>query len=238
MHDFRLQPIMDITQGADAHGFELLAGARQRPRWLPHEWIDWYEGLAESMRGKVPAKGRIFLNINSEQACHPRIVDAIDQILLERPCVIEWTEDVATCATIDRASQQIRRWRDRGAMIAVDDIGAGQDGIGRALAVLPHYAKIDCAILDRSRTAGPHFLRSIREILEGIGCKVIIEGIENGDDLRYVKEAGFQLVQGYLYPATLHLAVSSEQDSDQLRGRPRPSGRGRCQLICPRRRGF
>lgn len=215
MHDFRLQPIMDITQSANAHGFELLAGARQCPRWLPHEWIDWYEGLAESMRGKVPAK-RIFLNINSEQSCHPRIVDAIDQILLERPCVIEWTEDVATCTTTERASQQIRRWRDRGALIAVDDIGAGQDGIGRALAVLPHYAKIDCAILERSRTANPSFLRNLREILEGIGCKVIIEGIETNDDLRYVKEAGFQLVQGYLYPATQHFAESREQDTEVL----------------------
>ncbi|MEL5850188.1 MAG: EAL domain-containing protein, partial [Candidatus Igneacidithiobacillus chanchocoensis] len=190
------------------HGFEILAGARQCPQWLPHEWIDWYKGLGESIRGKVPAKSRLFLNINSEQACQPRIVHAIDQILLEKPCVIEWTEDVATCATMERASQQIRRWRDRGAMIAVDDIGAGQDGIGRVLAVLPHYAKIDCTILDRSRTTSPTFLRNLREILEGIGCKVIIEGIETEDDLRYVREAGFQLVQGYLYPATQHLAIA------------------------------
>jgi EAL domain-containing protein (putative c-di-GMP-specific phosphodiesterase class I) len=207
MHDFRLQPIMDIAHHAAAHGYELLAGARQRPKWTRMEWRDWYENLPIAVRDRTPLDERIFLNINSEQACDPHIVYAINQAITYRECIIEWTEDVATQSTYERALRQFRTWRDCGVEIAVDDIGAGQDGIGRALAALPNYAKLDCAILRRSREVQPSFLRGLREILEGIGCKVIIEGIETPADLLYVRNAGFQYVQGFLYPSTQKLAA-------------------------------
>lgn len=71
--------------------------------------------------------------------------------------------------------------------------------------------------MDRARETIPAFLKGLRETLEGVGCKVIIEGVEGPDDLRYVQDAGFQYAQGFLYPHSQKLAGEPhEQEVDPI----------------------
>jgi EAL domain-containing protein (putative c-di-GMP-specific phosphodiesterase class I) len=84
-----------------------------------------------------------------------------------------------------------------GFALAIDDIGSGYDGIGRALQVRPAFAKLDMSLTHLARRVDPRFLRDLHDLFEGVGAQVIAEGIESAGDLEWVRAAGIPYGQGY-----------------------------------------
>ncbi|WP_242423587.1 EAL domain-containing protein, partial [Frankia sp. EI5c] len=107
----------------------------------------------------------------------------------------------------------VRTLRERGARIAVDDIGTGYAGLEQLLQLRPDIVKIDYVIthsmdVDAARRA---VAAAIVRVAEEIGSQVIAEGIETAGELRAATEAGIGYGQGYLLgrPArTLRAACS------------------------------
>jgi EAL domain-containing protein (putative c-di-GMP-specific phosphodiesterase class I) len=91
--------------------------------------------------------------------------------------------------------------RDVGAAIALDDVGLGQSNFLMILECRPHYMKIDRhfvhgASRDYYRQA---VLQCVAQLARSFHARVVAEGVEDEDDLRAAREAGIDLVQGYLY---------------------------------------
>lgn len=102
--------------------------------------------------------------------------------------------------------------RERGALIAIDDAGAGQSGLKQLMRVKPDIVKLDRDLIDgihadRARIAlTESFVRFARDV----GATVCAEGVETLDDLAILAELDVEWAQGYVlaHPAPPWAAVS------------------------------
>lgn len=91
--------------------------------------------------------------------------------------------------------------RFRGASIALDDVGLGHSNFLMILECRPSYFKIDRYFVSGAKTDAYRraILTSIAQLAIPFEARVVAEGIETEADLEAVREAGIDLVQGYLF---------------------------------------
>lgn len=145
----------------------------------------------------------VAVNLSARQAQDPGLADMVLQTLLSRglrptDLVLELTETVLLSAGLP-ALRQLRRLRDAGTGIAIDDFGVGYASL-RYLATLP----VTSLKVDRSFTAGlPHdavsctIVRAVAGLAADMELTCVIEGIENQTQLQAlpagVQGQGFHL---------------------------------------------
>jgi EAL domain-containing protein (putative c-di-GMP-specific phosphodiesterase class I) len=91
--------------------------------------------------------------------------------------------------------------RDLGAAIALDDVGLGHSNFMMILECRPSYFKIDRYFVHGSRADiyRQAVLSSVAQLALPFGARVVAEGVETEADLEAVRQAGINLVQGYLF---------------------------------------
>jgi EAL domain-containing protein (putative c-di-GMP-specific phosphodiesterase class I) len=113
-----------------------------------------------------------------------------------------------------------------GAKLVIDDFGAGYSNLKRIIDLEPAIVKLDRELttgLDRDRRQRD-LVRYVVQLCEGLGARVVAEGIETVDELKALRDAGAHYGQGYLLarPAPLIPEVCWPLTAD---GRRRPSAR-------------
>jgi len=108
----------------------------------------------------------------------------------------------------ERAIEILQRFRDMGTLVSIDDFGTGYSSLG--------YLKqfpIDSLKVDRSFVRDiPHdsddvaITQAIIAMAHSLNLKVIAEGVENEDQLKFLREQGCDQVQGYLINAPVPAA--------------------------------
>jgi EAL domain-containing protein (putative c-di-GMP-specific phosphodiesterase class I) len=141
---------------------------------------------------------RAFLTVNaSPRTIVESLVDALADTDLSR-ILIEVTErdrDAGSPAVM----RNLNMLRQRGARIAVDDVGAGYSGLQQIVNTRPDVVKMDCFLThhvdrDPARRAIANALVSVgREI----GALVVAEGIETAEELHTVRDLGVAVGQGF-----------------------------------------
>lgn len=144
---------------------------------------------------------RLFVNL------HPH--DLMDEWLYspEQPLaklagrvVLELTER-ASLDGISDLTGRIRRLRELGYRIAVDDIGAGYSGLAALVALEPDTVKIDMGLVrgidssDLRRRVVWALLTLCREL----SAEVVAEGVETAAERDALLDLGCDLFQGYLF---------------------------------------
>lgn len=197
---FRLEPIVDLVSD-EPLGFELLAGADRCPDWADDGWQTWYACMGDLFRAHIPASVRVFVNVDTHQVVDPVITEGLLAIPGRDRLVMEWTEHIRpgldATDLYKAAGPAFARLAQIGFALAIDDVGSGYDGIGRALQVRPAFAKLDMSLTHLARRVDPRFLRDLHDLFEGVGAQVIAEGIESAGDLERVRAAGIRYGQGY-----------------------------------------
>lgn len=96
--------------------------------------------------------------------------------------------------------EYIKILRQHGALIAIDDLGAGHSGLISWAELTPEFVKIDRHFINSIHidAVKREFTHSIIEIALGLRCKVIAEGIEASEELDILNAIGINLGQGYL----------------------------------------
>lgn len=90
--------------------------------------------------------------------------------------------------------------RERGVLIAMDDVGLGQSNFRMILESRPDYFKLDrflvagCSADFRRRAV----VDALLQLAGKLGARVVAEGIEEAADLDALEQLGVELVQGYL----------------------------------------
>ncbi len=108
----------------------------------------------------------------------------------------------------------MQEYRAEGAKIALDDLGSGYSSILRLADLQPDYVKLDQKLVHGAY--GEHvrsvLLKAVTEAAHKLNIRVVAEGVETEDDLKFCVEIGADLVQGYFLarPADLALPISSE----------------------------
>lgn len=92
----------------------------------------------------------------------------------------------------------IDHYRDRGASIALDDVGSGYSGLALVADLAPSVVKIDQHLIRTiDRAASEAIVRAIVEVAHGIGALVVAEGIETAEEAARAAALGADLAQGW-----------------------------------------
>jgi EAL domain-containing protein (putative c-di-GMP-specific phosphodiesterase class I) len=118
----------------------------------------------------------------------------------------------------------MQEYRAEGAKIALDDLGSGYSSILRLADLRPDYVKLDQRLVhgaygDYLRSV---LLKAVTEAAHKLNIKVVAEGVETEDDLRFCIEIGADLAQGYFLARPAEIAPSISPEAMQILEKYRP----------------
>jgi diguanylate cyclase (GGDEF)-like protein/PAS domain S-box-containing protein len=211
--------------------------AEERGLILPiGEWVI-REACAAARRFQESGRHdfRVAVNISARQFRDPSLLATIEHALADsgidaRTLELEITETVAM-EDVELTMSTLAKLRKRGVTIAIDDFGTGHSSLGYLKRFPIDALKIDRGFVadlpDKFEDAA--IVSSVIQLANGLGLRVVAEGVEKREQLDFLRENGCREVQGYYfsYPVTLDeieklLAVNSPwlQDSRADTSRP------------------
>ena len=218
-----VQPIVDLRTGR-IHAYEALARfGRRRTDHSPLHWFAVAEELGErealeraclgaalELFERRPAGARLAVNLSIPALLDPATFEVLDDFAAGRRegldgLIVEITEETLvgnTCEVLRTADAL----RERGARLAVDDVGAGYSGLRQIIEVLPDYLKLDRSLVadidaDADRAA---LVSAIAGYSRQVRSLLVAEGIERPEERRTLESLGVPLAQGF------HLAMPGE----------------------------
>lgn len=211
------QPILDMGS-AQVVGYEgLIRGPSDSPLHSPValfkvardcEMVAEVEYLCRRIVlesfSRMGGKNKIFLNISPDVLLQQdwktgQTLKYIDEIGLQpQQVIIEITENAPT-TDYQLLREAVHHYRNMGFEIAIDDLGEGFSGLRLWSELRPNYVKVDMHFI-QGINLDPlklQFVRSIQEIANKSGARVIAEGIETEAELIAVRDLGIAYGQGY-----------------------------------------
>lgn len=148
---------------------------------------------------------RLFINTTPTTACHRELGldalrDALSRYDLEpRRVVIELTES-EEAPDARRLRSIAAQARECGFALALDDLGAGFSNLNLIHELEPDIIKLDMALVrdihrDRVKAA---IAEMMVDLAKELGITIIAEGIEQIEELAWVRARGIELAQGFL----------------------------------------
>lgn len=112
--------------------------------------------------------------------------------------ILELTER-APIIEVSDVRARVRRLKDMGYRVAIDDLGAGYAGLGCFVALEPDIVKLDLSLVrDVDKQAMKRRLvRSLVEVCHESGILVVAEGVETTSEQQVLVELGCDLLQGF-----------------------------------------
>jgi diguanylate cyclase (GGDEF)-like protein len=113
--------------------------------------------------------------------------------------VIEFSERDVTTETAALA-QVVGYLRAAGVRIALDDFGSGHSNFKMWNGLHPEYVKLDHYLVHGIAESPERLVivRALKEVAEGLGAKLIAEGVERSADLLLLRDLGINYAQGFL----------------------------------------
>lgn len=102
---------------------------------------------------------------------------------------------------IPKLASIFEAYKENGVKVALDDVGAGYSTLDVVASLKPDYVKIDrnwVSLSDRHPDSREGLFRIV-EAARNVGATVLAEGVERPEELEVCREAGVDLVQGYLF---------------------------------------
>ena len=169
--------------------------------WMLQEVCRNYKTWME--QGKAPIK--ISVNYSSIQFYERNFVENIIKTINENGLdphflIMEITESVFM-KNPEKAIVDIKRLQAKGIQVALDDFGTGFSSLSYLNSFNIDILKIDRSfiknmMLDEASTI---ITRSVIDLAQELRIKLVAEGIENNDQLTYLKDLNCYTGQGFLY---------------------------------------
>jgi EAL domain-containing protein (putative c-di-GMP-specific phosphodiesterase class I) len=206
--DIEFQPVFDL---ADCRIVSLEALARfwTEPMRSPSAWFAEAAevGLGVELElaairsalqrlDDFPPEVALALNVSPTTALDRRfpelLLDVADRV------VIEITEH-AQVDDYDELQRALAPLRQRGAQVAIDDVGAGFANLRHILRLAPDIVKLDLSLTQEiSRDPAREALAtSLVGFAEGVGASIVAEGISSDEDLSLLRALGVAYGQGF-----------------------------------------
>lgn len=211
------QPIIDLNRRT-IHGYEaLIRGPENTEYFSPLPLFEAaqahkLEVQMEIMCRKVSIRQyaelglreKLFLNISPSALMNPDFKTGKTQQYLQEygitpeQVVIEVTEQQKTY-NYRMFADAITHYRDMGFTVALDDLGDGYSGLRLWSELLPDFIKVDKHFIhnihnDRIKAS---FVASLHRMATASNCRIIAEGVEQGEELAVLQKIGIPFAQGY-----------------------------------------
>jgi len=158
---------------------------------------------ALSARALLPAGTRCHINIHPATLIGAPISAAMEVIgprSSRNPLCLEISERELVGSPMQLKGHRVAL-RDEGIEVALDDVGFGQSSLEALVVLEPDIVKIDRRFIHGiSKDAGrARDLRRLVGVVQGLGARIIAEGIERAADVEHLVRMGIELGQGFLW---------------------------------------
>ncbi len=170
---------------------------------------------------------RVYVNVSGQQFESTSLVADIQDALSRHGLTgsalgVELTE-TSIVAQPDRAVRMLESLRTLGIKVAIDDFGTGYSSLSYLQDFPIDSLKIDQSFVRAisSTTGNGNLARAIVAMGHSLGLAVIAEGVENEEQLAFLRRAGCDSVQGYLLgtplpPSDARSALGSDTPKPSL----------------------
>ncbi|HSG84718.1 MAG TPA: EAL domain-containing protein [Candidatus Limnocylindrales bacterium] len=173
--------------------------------------------------GTVPADSHLAINVS------PRTIEAPDfspmdviailarHGLASGQVVIEITEREPV-SDIAKLQRNLEACQAVGFRTAIDDVGAGNAGLGLLSQIRFDIVKIDLSLVQRGLLGevGESVLRALRGLADRWGATVVAEGVETPRHLEVVRALGLHAAQGYLLARPAEAMAAEPMNIDAI----------------------
>ena len=146
----------------------------------------------------------IFINI------HPHVLldknyhcgDTLQQLneigIQPENVVFELTERSAV-TDFQEFERVLSHYRSQGYRIAIDDVGSGYNSLKTLIFLKPEFIKLDRSLIENIDESIPsqQLVSLIHDYAVQSNTKIIAEGIERAEEIKYLKQLGIHYAQGY-----------------------------------------
>ena len=229
------QPIWSVKEGKPV-GFECLLRCSEPSLKQPPDLIQAAEELGRTEEigrairhaavealPRLPEAARLFVNLHYADLNDPELFDpntpftqASDRIVLE-------ITERESLEAIANAQDKVHQLREFGFEIAMDDLGAGHNGLAAFTQLGPEVVKLDMKLIrnvDREERQC-ELVQVMHDFCIARGMRVIAEGVETREELEALVAIGVDLFQGYLIARP---EAKIRIPADPLRPRPDHEG--------------
>lgn len=149
-------------------------------------------------------KLRVAVNLSQAQLCHPRLLDRVDQALMNSGSNGSWLElEITESLMMERldavVAQNLSGLAERGIPLALDDFGTGYSSLAQLSQLNVGKIKIDRSFIAQigENEQDNILTRLIIHIGHSLKMTLVAEGVETQAQLQFLRQAGCQEVQGY-----------------------------------------
>lgn len=207
------QPIVRVTEdGTSPYAHEALMRSPTRPFDNPLTLLTAASSLGElsrlsaAIRRGVAAAaekldGRLFMNLTVTELLDEEFFLPDNPLLgLSERIVLEITEREPV-SNVSDFTRRIRRLRELGFRIAVDDLGGGFSSLQSMVAVEPEIAKVDRSLIDGldAEPKKQKIVGSIAGLCRELGIELIVEGVETAAERATLLGLGCTIMQGFYF---------------------------------------
>ena len=144
----------------------------------------------------------VSVNVSARQFKHG-IVDLTASVLRRtgldpKYLELELTESAAV-ESLDLTAEALRDLREIGVSCSIDDFGTGYSSLSYLSRLPIDSLKIDKSFVQAQSLADASIVAAIIAMAHSLGLKVIAEGVETDEQLKYLAEHRCDEVQGYLF---------------------------------------
>jgi EAL domain-containing protein (putative c-di-GMP-specific phosphodiesterase class I) len=206
--DVEFQPVFDLLD-CRIVSLEALARFWTEPMRSPSVWFAEANevGLGAELElaairsalqriDDFPEGVALALNVSPATALDPRFCELL--LGFAERIVIEITEH-AQVDDYDALAAALAPLRERGAQLAIDDVGAGFANLRHILRLAPDIVKLDLSLTQEiSRDPARRALAtSLVGFAGGVGARIVAEGISSDEDLTLLRALGVNYGQGF-----------------------------------------
>ncbi len=158
---------------------------------------------------KADYRKPIAVNFAPAQFKDPHLIENIKKIIDETGVDTDLLEfEITESGIIENAKEALMKLfkiRSMGVTIAMDDFGTGLSSLSNLINYPIDVIKIDKSFVDKlpNNEEAKIVVDSIINLAENLGYKVVAEGIENINQLEYLKKKNCKIFQGYYHSKPL-----------------------------------
>ncbi|AMN80857.1 EAL domain-containing response regulator [Pseudomonas azotoformans] len=168
--------------------------------------------IADWQRSAIGAV-EVSVNVSGHQLIEGDLIADIARILAQTGVEPHWLEVELTEGSLMENTQHtiasLQRLHAMGVKISIDDFGTGYSSLAYLRRFPIDTLKIDIAFI-REVTSNPQdaaITRTIIELAHSLNLRVVAEGVETQAQLAFLKDAGCDQIQGYLFSRPLPVAT-------------------------------
>lgn len=200
---FEMQPIMRLGDGR-VTAYELLyRGAR------PADWVAVDTAVIRFLAEHRVGLGPVYVNL-SDDVLMAHGAELFAQVASANDVTFELSESVSSYCERKSIAAKVNQLIDAGARVALDDFGAGRDGLERLYSVRQVAAvKIDREFLltCMRRQDACQLLTMMVQNWRRVGVRSIAEGVENAAIFAFARQIDVDEVQGWYVDSLVGMDV-------------------------------